>query len=522
MSTQEAPATIFVPASRIAGLFALICLCWMSISIRAGATTLDVRNDCGATGNGLINDTNAINQCIAQVAMSGGGTVLFPKGLLYGTYLTGSIHLRSHVTLEFDNGAIIRAAAPGIGVYDNPEPNPDDSYQDKALAHFHNALIWGEDCNEVGIVGNGIIDGAGNLRIGSDPGDGYANKALALKNCDNVTLSGFTIQRAGHSGILAHGIDTMLVENVRIQGDPLLPLFFNNYFIRDGFDLVNSSHVYIDNLEALYMPDDAMVLKSTYALGDVKPSTDIHVSNSRFSALEDNALQFGSETCGDFSNISFSNIEIRGAGEAGISMTSNDGAIIDGVSYDHIAMSNVAVPIWIKTENRNRCPVTPRIGVIRNVSISDVTANASPSPSGQEFTSTISGLPGVPVENVTLTRVDLRVRGGHPASDANVVPPEDASYNPVDQGTKPSYGWWLRHVSNIEFVDSKVGFVQNDGRPALIAMDGTNVNVDSLRFKRGLGSPYDLGFEGGTTFTVGSGTRSDPGNLAPRVRQPLP
>lgn len=523
MSRSTIHVKLFGSTGRITGLFMLLCLCWMFAPSQAVAVTLDVKADCHANGTGLASDTGAINSCIDQVAMMpGGGTVRFSKGLLHGVYLTGTIHLRSHVTLELDDGVIIRAALPGIGVYDYPEENPYESYQDNALAHFHNSLISGDgDCSYVGIIGNGIIDGAGNLRIGSDPGDGNANKAIALKNCDHVTLSGFTIQRGGHTGILAHGIDTMSVENVRIQGDPLLPLLWNNYVARDGFELVNSSHVFIDNLEALFMPNDAMVLSSNYALGDIKPSTDIHISNSQFSSLERNALQFGPETCGDFSNISFSNIDIGGAGQAGISITSNDGAIIDGVSYDNIAMSKVAVPVWIKTEDRNRCPVTPRIGVIRNISMTDVTADASPSPSGQEFTSTISGLTDVPVENVTLTRVHLLVRGNHPASDASIVPPENASYNPVDQGTKPSYGWWLRHTQGVKFVDSTVEFAQEDGRPALIGMDAKTTQVNSLVFERGAASLYDLGFDGASTYFVDPiGTVSTTGAAA-RI-QPLP
>src|SRR5205085_4741027 len=101
--------------------------------------------------------------------------------------------------------------------------------------------------------------------------------------------------------------------------------------------------------------------------------TDIHVSNSRILSTQNNALQFGSETCGDFSNVSFSGITITAAGKAGIGITSNDGAIIDGVTYDNITMSGTTTPIFLKLDDQGRCPNHPPLGRIRNIRITNVT-----------------------------------------------------------------------------------------------------------------------------------------------------
>src|SRR5690242_11276924 len=87
--------------------------------------TFDVRA-FGAKGDGRALDTEAINKAIDAASASGGGTVRFPAG----TYLTTSIHLKSHVGLFVDHGGTILAADAGVAPYDEPEPNAADKYQD--------------------------------------------------------------------------------------------------------------------------------------------------------------------------------------------------------------------------------------------------------------------------------------------------------------------------------------------------------------------------------------------------------
>src|SRR6202012_6273316 len=64
--------------------------------------------DYGATGDGVTLDSKAINKVIDAAAAVGGGTVYLPAG----NYLSGSIHLKSHIALFIDQGGTI-GAAPG-------------------------------------------------------------------------------------------------------------------------------------------------------------------------------------------------------------------------------------------------------------------------------------------------------------------------------------------------------------------------------------------------------------------------
>jgi len=86
-----------------------------------------------------------------QLQGQGGGTVYFPAG----TYLTGSIHLRSNITLQFEHGTRLEASA------DPPpmmplSPTSGTSSRDFGHSHFHNSLIWGENLENVSIIGGGL------------------------------------------------------------------------------------------------------------------------------------------------------------------------------------------------------------------------------------------------------------------------------------------------------------------------------------------------------------------------------
>jgi polygalacturonase len=442
----------------------------------------------GAKGNGSTIDTPAIDKAIAAAsAASGGGIVEFPSG----TYKSVSIHLRSNVDIQLDSGATISAASSG---FDAAESNSFSQYQDFGHSHFHDALIWGANLTNVAFTGSGTIDGAGNLKTGSIS-SGQADKAVSLAVVDGLTFSGITIKRGGHFGILLNGGNHVTVDHLTIS----------TASDRDGFNVINTANMTV-TASNIASSDDALVFKSDFALGRTFPSTNINVTGTTVSSTGNNALQFGSETCGDFSDVHFSNDTVKEAGKAGIGIVSMDGAHISNITYDHITMSHAATPIYLKIGDRGRCPGHPGAGTISGISINDVTGT-SLSDNGS-FTSTITGLSGHPVTGVTISNVNLTVPGGDPASDATINPPEKpTTYAPRDYGTRPAYGWWLRHVGNIQFQNDQVGFSSNDGRPAFLTTDGSAVTLDNVTVQRGSGSPYDVGFFSSSgSMVTGGGT----------------
>jgi polygalacturonase len=143
---------------------ALLLVLGMLGGCQAANGVFEVRN-FGASGDGRHLDTPAVNDAIDAAAKAGGGTVHFSPG----TYLCYSIHLKSNVALYLDAGATIRAAGTkDKGQYDPPEPFPfADQYQDFGHTHWHNSLIWGENLQNVAILGPGLIDGKDALNRGS-------------------------------------------------------------------------------------------------------------------------------------------------------------------------------------------------------------------------------------------------------------------------------------------------------------------------------------------------------------------
>lgn len=104
----------------------------------------------GAKADGKTQNREAIDKAMEAAAAAGGGTVSVPAG----TWISGSIRLRSNVTLRLERGAVIEASSDP-SAYDPPEPNQWDKFQDFGHSHFHDSLIWGENLENIAIVGGG-------------------------------------------------------------------------------------------------------------------------------------------------------------------------------------------------------------------------------------------------------------------------------------------------------------------------------------------------------------------------------
>ena len=181
--------------------------------------------DFGAVGDGKILDHYAINKAIEACCNAGGGTVM----LSAGTYLCGSIHLKSNINLCIDAGATILGAPAEMKVYDPAEPFPFKQYQDGGHTYFHNSLIWGENLKNVSITGRGMINGGGitgkDRDYFSDGAMQTGDKSIALKLCSNILIRDITIFHGGHFAILATGCDLLTMDNLTIDTN------------RDGIDI---------------------------------------------------------------------------------------------------------------------------------------------------------------------------------------------------------------------------------------------------------------------------------------------
>src|SRR4051794_1073953 len=396
---------------------ALVLPCFV---LAASAATLNVK-ESGAKADGRTSDRDSINKAIESAAAAGGGTVYFPAG----TYLTGSVHLRSKVHLQFEPGVVI-LASDDLTAYDAAEPNASTKFQDFGHSHWHNSLFWGENLQDVVISGAGLINGKALTREARTTG---GNKAIALKLCRNVTIRDISILSGGHFGILATGVDNLTIDGLKIDTN------------RDGIDIDACHNVRLSNLSVNSPNDDAIVLKASHALGVRRATEAVTITNSFVSGYDMGTLldgtygrqlkqapdrdgptgrvKIGTESEGDFRNVTISNVVFEHS--RGLALESVDGAHIEDVSVSNITMRDVSnAPIFIRLGSRMRAPEGTPPGSIRRVMITNLTAVDVDS----RYPATISGIPGHDVEDVTLENIRLQYRGGLTLQQAAEQPPD--------------------------------------------------------------------------------------------------
>ena len=455
----------------------------------------------GAAGDAHTLDSPAINRAIEAAAAAGGGTVSFPAG----TYLSYSIHLKSNVALYLAPGATILAADPPADpasspAYDLAESNtPWESFQDFGHNHWHNSLIWGESLENVSITGPGLIWGKGLSRgwgagpIAEHPGVG--NKAIALKNCRNVLLRDFSILHGGHFGILATGVDNLTIENLKIDTN------------RDGMDIDCCRNVRVSNCSVNSPWDDAICLKSSFALGYARATEMVTISDcvvsgsfeegtlldatyKRFAADEKvnrlGRIKFGTESNGGFKNITVTNCVFDGCW--GLALETVDGAALEDVTITNITMRDlIGAPIFLRLGARMRGPAGIPVGALRRVLISNIVCSNA----GSQISSIISGIPGHQIENIKLSNILIQHQGGGSPTDAplQLAEKENAYPEPSMFGTTPAHGFFIRHAKGIEINDVEIQCAKEDARPAFVLDDVSHADFFRVTAARVPGKP---------------------------------
>lgn len=458
-------------------------------SLQAAPDTVFNVKSFGAKGDSSTLDTQAINNTIAAAAKAGGGTVYFPAG----TYLSFSIRLQSHISLYLDQGATILAATPsGATGYDAPEAAVNDKYQDFGHSHWHNSLIWGENLEDISILGPGIIDGKGLSRGGPYRAP-VGNKAIALKLCRNVILKNFTILYGGHFGILATGVDNLTIDNLKIDTN------------RDGIDIDCCKNVRISNCSVNSPWDDGICLKSSFALGYARPTENVTITNCSVSGFDRGTfyngtyqrnqghlvpdkegptgrIKFGTESNGGFKNISISNCVFEYC--RGLALETVDGGILEDVTITNITMRDIInSPIFLRLGARMRGPEGTPVGVLRRINISNVNVYNADS----RFATLISGIPEHAIEDIRLSNISIWYR---PLESETKIPQEVPEYEkdypePQKFGIIPAYGFFIRHVKNIELSNINLYLLGDETRPAILLDDINGIKFRNVTVAKG-------------------------------------
>jgi polygalacturonase len=466
----------------------LLILSVFSVQAAWAQKTFNVR-DFGAKGDGKTIDSEAINKTIDAAAAAGGGTVFFPAG----TYASYSIRLKSNISLYIDQGATILAADSKAGApgYDPAEPNEwgDKRYQDFGHSHWHNSLIWGENLENISILGPGTIYGKGLTR--NEPRYvGEGNKSIALKLCRNVILKDFTILYGGHFGILATGIDNFTLDNLKMDTN------------RDGMDIDACRNVHISNCSVNSPWDDGICLKSSYALGYARATENVTITNCQVSGFDRGTflngtygrnearlvpdrqgptgrIKFGTESNGGFKNITISNCVFQYC--RGLALETVDGGILEDITITNITMKDIGnSPFFLRLGARMRGPENTPPGALRRINISNVNIYNADS----HFSSMIVGIPGNDIEDVRLSNIRIWYRQlDSPAVRIQKNLPEFIKDYPEPQrfGVNPAYGFFIRHAKNVQMDNVEISYLGKETRPAMIFDDVKGISLNNVK-----------------------------------------
>lgn len=426
----------------------------------------------GAVGDGTTLNTTAIQKAIDACYQSGGGKVIFPVG----RFLSGTIVLKDNITLHFEKNSVLLGSTD-LKDYRNLDPFTEGLGIDVGWA-----LLVAVDAKNIGLEGEGIIDGQGSaikekhiLTDKRPEGERWGLRPFLVRivRCDGVKVTDVTLKYAGAWTSHYFQSRNLHIENVKIQSVGVAH--------NDGIGIDGCQDVVIKNCDVV-SGDDALVFKTTSSKMACK---NIVVTGLRLKSNQA-GIKMGTESMAAFENIKISDCHIYDTKNGGIKLLTVDGAHLRNVEITDITMEEVRTPMLFRLGSRlsvfrKNSDTKQNTGTFENVVIKNVKANASANaqlmpPSGI----LITGVPGHYITGLTLENIEISLAGGGTAEHARQVVPEAVDQYPEIKtfGPRvPAYGVWARHVKGLKLKNVKFNLASNDLRPAFICEDGIDVEV---------------------------------------------
>ena len=354
-------------------------------SLFLNAETINIKNR-GAKNDGQFLNTDIINKAINDVAEAGGGYVQIPAG----TFMTGTVELKSNVYLVLEAGAIVKGS-PDLKDYKRFEGHRFDTY----LYH----LVTAKNAENTGIIGEGTIDGNGPAFwepyletdmpawiVAKSP---RVSRLVEFTNCRNFKISDITIQNTPEWTLHLFNCKGGKIDGIHISNH----LYGPN---ADGIDITGCQQITISNCR-IETCDDGICLKTNQ---DSEACEQITVTNCIIKT-SCAALKIGNESAKDFRQIIFSNCVVYQSSRA-VSINSEEGGIVEDVLISNIIADNNAPliltrPIHISLLKNNN----GKEGAIRNITISDFKCKTQ----GRILLTAPNGLA---LENIHLRNIQLQ------------------------------------------------------------------------------------------------------------------
>lgn len=303
--------------------------------------------DFGAVGDGVTNDTAAVQAAIHFLPE--GGLLHFPAG----SYLTGPLALKSHITLEFGQEAVLLGdpvrehypILPGCvtDCYSGEEVHF-GAFEGNAVPMYQ-ALVTAEYARDITIVGPGTVDGNAQ---NSDFWTHFTEFPTArprlffFNRCREITVHGLTAQNSASWQFHPYFSQQVGLYDLFIKAPKDSPN-------TDAIDPEACDGVQIIGCR-FTVGDDCIAIKSgKIDIGrKFRQSADHHTIRNCLMAFGHGAVTLGSEIGAGVTNLSVYQCLFRGT-DRGLRIKTRRGrgkyAVIDGVEFSNIRMDNVMAPL---------------------------------------------------------------------------------------------------------------------------------------------------------------------------------
>jgi len=428
----------------------------------------------GISSDGTTLNTRSIQFAIDYIHEQGGGRLVFDVG----RFLTGSVHLKSDVTLHLLEGAVL------LGVL-----NPLD-YDRNGFT----ALILSDNQQNMAITGKGVIDGQGrqvannvaalvhkgvikDLFRNDRPEVEIRPMIIYFRSCKNILIKGVTIRNAAAWVQTYDQCKNLRVDSITVDSRA----FWNN----DGIDIVDCDSVTIAN-SYIDAADDGVCLKSH---DPNKVCQNVLVRNCMLRSSA-SAVKFGTASLGGFRNIRLINNKVFNTYRSAVALEAVDGGFIENVEVDTLQVLNTGNVIFLRIGER----INGKKGRLQDIRIKNVFVEiaANKADSGYEYEGPIedmprnispaiiiAGLPGALISNVSVNNVEIKHPGGGnamfakvPLNELDSVPEKPAAYPEFSMFRElPAWAVYIRHASEIQFNNVRLSCAKKDYRTAIVLDD---------------------------------------------------
>ncbi len=447
-------------------------------------------SDFGAKADGVSINTCSIQKAIDYVSENGGGRLIFEPG----NYVTGSIYLKSNVTLQLDRGATILGST-----------NPFDYIKDKKIGWM--SMIFAVNQENIGITGKGTINGRGFITANNmvsyiqhsiftdplkndRPNETNRPQNIYFRECQNVTITGITLRDPASWNQTYDQCKNLYVDDIYVDS--------KSYWNNDGIDVVDCDGVTIKN-SYFDAADDVLCFKS-HSPDHICQNVVVDNCVGRSSA---NGLKFGTVSRGGFRNFKVTNLTIYDTFRSAITFAAVDGGEIENIVVDGVRSINTGNVIFLRIGDRWSKGKKP---YMKNITISNVYAEVpfGKPDAGYNYEgpvedlprnispASIVGLPDYKIQNVTLKNIEIVYPGaGNPLyakrgltpAELDSIPEMRTAYPEFSQFKElPAWGIYVRHAEGITFDNVTFTALKKDYRPSIVIDDVQGATFKGMTF----------------------------------------